>query len=325
MGTALKLSLALLLTFALGLALAGGVVQGQQQGGRMAVDCEGNTRAIERECRFGNGQQFTVAIHIVEPLPGGYSAFQAKLRWNPDVLTYRPTEHQNEEAVWPLCVISLRDDNSAGGGDPSVLFGCVPFTGQENQGSYPPSSYTGPVILFHFACRGTGTASLNLVPREGDRQFGTHFLDENNIMIDTARQNATVECGGARVARPEPEFGPRRAGFFTPVPAEATVAPPLGEEGPAGQDGGTNGEGEGPENQTPGTSAGTPERTPTARATPSPETTGTPTEVTAFGDGGEEGAEGFPAWGWVVIGLAAVGGLGGAGIVAWLLRRGGAA
>lgn len=306
MHTLLKTLLISVVGLALGLALASfGVTHAQQQGGEMAVDCEGNTRAIERDCQFGNGQQFTVAIHVAAAPSGGYPGVQAKLRWDNAVLNYRPTQNANGEAVWPQCTFPVRSNNAPN--QPSVVFGCVTFTGQ----AAAQSNYTGPVWLVNFTCSGSGTSPLALVPRVGDNQNGSHLLDEIGNPIDPELGGASVACGGPQQQRPDPEFGTRSAGFGTPAPPGEDIPPPNGG-GPGGQNG-PDGTGNGTEDETSEAPDAMPTEGTAVVASPTVETTGT---VVASG-GDEDDGDGFPVWAWIVIGVAIVGGLGGAGFVAW--------
>lgn len=312
MPTLLKISLASFVMLLFGLSLTAVATNAQQQGGQMAVDCEGNTEAVERDCQYGSGQQFTVAIHVTQAPSGGYTALQAKLRWNQGVLTYRAANRTNSEVVWPPCNIQARVDNSTASGSdagPSVLFACVPFTGIEDQGAIAPTSRTGAMLLFRFTCSGNGTSTLTLVPRVGDPQQGSQLLDKIGNAIDPALQNASVECGGAQRQRPQPQFGTRQAGAMTPVSPDAPIAPPNGD----GQNG-PDGTGNGSDNDTPEAPVETPDEGTAAAASPTAEATGTVTSST--GSTGDDGG-GFPLWAWIVIGVAVVGGVGGASYVGW--------
>ena len=278
----------LLFGFALGLALLLGTTAhvAAQEGGTMAVDCEGNSLAIETDCEFGDGQEFTVAIHITSAPAGGYTAFQMKLPWDGDVLDYVPTDGYNEEAVWPGCTFAARSDNWANLPDrpfeTSFLFACFPS-------SIVLSSYEGPILLFTFACIGQGSATLALVPREDDpQQEGSHFVDENSSPKDNdpSLEEASVTCGGPAVERPETEITIRPAGAGTPLPDESPVTP----GGPTA---------------TPGGPTTTPDGD---DGTPVPDDNG---------DDGDDDGGGLPVWGWVLIGLAIAVGAGGVGFVAW--------
>ncbi|MGB2694714.1 MAG: hypothetical protein WBD55_05935 [Dehalococcoidia bacterium] len=308
----LKISLASLAILLLGLALGAAATNAQQQGGQMVVDCEGNTRAVDRDCQYGSGQQFTVAIHVTQAPSGGYTALQTKLRWNQGVLTYHAASQANNEVVWPPCNIQARADNSTAGGTdagPSVLFACIPFTAIENQGAIAPTSFTGPVLLFRFTCSGNGTSTLTLVPRVGDPQLGSQLLDKIGNAIDPTLQSASVECGGAQQQRPPPQFGTRQAGAMTPVSPDATIAPPRSGNDPDGNNNGQNGTG------TPETPGLTPTEGTAIATNPTFEATGTVTSGT--GSTGDDGGGSFPIWAWIVIGVAVVGGVGGAGYAGW--------
>ncbi len=261
-----------------------------QRGGGMAVDCEGNTRALDRECSFGAGQEFTVSLHVTDASDQGFYGFQAKLRWAPDVVAYhgplKPdgTPDTDQEAVWQDCDVAARSDNSAlEPVEPTVLIACVPIPA-------PASGFddTGPVWLFPFACTGEGNSTLSLVAREGDPQDGSSFLDAATNVVDPDLQSAEVTCGGADVTRPAQEVTTRQATpIFDQTPAATTPGGPT---------------------ETPGGPTSTPGGpTPTAEATP---------------DGDDDDDDGgFPMWAWIVIGVGAVAGTGGAGYLAWRRMR----
>lgn len=284
---ALHLWRSLLVAVALGLALPlVGIApaSAQQLDGEMAVDCEGNSLELEAECQFGEGQEFTVAIQVVSPPEEGYAAFQVKLRWDAGILEYRPAERPALEAVWPECTVPVRNDSLTA--DPpgtTVLFGCVPFPVTD-----PPELFTdtGTVLLLTFVCAGQGTSDIVLVPREGGSLLATYFFLSTFVsgQIDPSLAAASVTCGGAEIARPEPEVTPG-AEALSP---EGTIVPP--------------------EEQVPAAEAAE-----TIRASPD---YGMPEGEGAGGDDGD----GVGAWLWVligVVGIAVVGGL----AVGWSRRR----
>jgi hypothetical protein len=264
----------------------------QTQGGAMAVDCEGATRAIETECAFGDGQEFTVAVQVTAAPDGGYWGFQTKLRWGSEVVDYLPTQDPQNEAVWSGCAVQARSDNTAGAPDVpldnSILYACVPFPLES-------STDEGPVLLFSFACTGAGPAELFLVPQAGDAQLGTHFLDSNVNAIDPTLEPATVTCGGPQVERPDPEFG---AGNVAAGPDETPAAPVA--TATAG----------GPTATTGGPTATTEE--PTAEVTPT-DTTGDE----------EDDDGGLPVWAWIAIGVGVVAAVGAGGYALWRRMRSG--
>ncbi|MEX1252853.1 MAG: hypothetical protein WEE64_00795 [Dehalococcoidia bacterium] len=271
-----------------------GSASAQSEGGAMTADCEGATVAIEDDCDFGGSQAFTVAIHVPEAPDGGYWGFQAKLRWNGDVIDYQPSAAPLDEAVWSDCSVPARTDNRASQAevDSSVLYGCVPFPLPEPTG--PGIDYTGAVYLFSFVCQAEGSSDLTLVPREDDVQLGSHFIDANLAPVDPSLTNASVTCGGADVDRPDPEI---IAGNVTPLPPEGTPQP----QGPTNTPGGPTATPGGP--------------TSTLAPTPPPQAEG-PTDDD---DGG------LPVWAWVVIGVGAVAGVGGGGFLLWRRMNSGGA
>lgn len=168
--------------------------------GQLSVDCAGTGSQVVANCQYGEQQAFTVAIHAVSAPAAGYPAFQAKLRWNPAVLDYRPSGEPDDEAVWPACSISVRFDNRPD--DASVLLGCSTFPAEA-------SNYEGALVQLQFGCVAAETSQVTLVPQAGDGQGGSHFivLDDNDdqIIIDPALLGATVTCGGAPVDTPVPD------------------------------------------------------------------------------------------------------------------------
>jgi hypothetical protein len=265
----------------------------------MAVDCEGNSADIDTECRFGDGQEFTVSIQVVtppdsdaSPPDGGYNFIQTKLAWESSVLSYRATADAAQEVVWDECDIPARSDNSANpdAPEPSVLFACVPLL--DDNGNPHVSTTTGPALLFAFTCTGQGESTLNLIPREGDVQQGTHFGDKATNPIDATLDDASVTCGGAAVERPAAEVTanpPPPIDGATPEPAAPTATP----GGPT---------------PTPGGPTVTP--APTAEPTPA-------------ADGEDDDDGGLALWVWIVIGVGAVAGAATIGGLAWLRMRGG--
>lgn len=283
------------LALAVGLAAAfssGGHVVAQE-GGDFSADCEGNSLQVDSDCDFGSGQEFTVAIHVVGGPADGYSSFQVKLRWDEAVLEYRPTDSPDDEVVWDHCSIPARSDNTAGLPDrplePSVLFGCFPFP-------LPESLFvdSGPILLFTFVCVGDGSSTLALVPRAGDQQQGSHFVDlfGNSTEPPPSLADASVTCGGAEKERPPAEIETNPPGDIDPdatplngedtTPVESDVTPVL--------------------TQTPGGPTATPALTPTRIASE---------------EDGDDDDGGLPAWAWVLIVLGIVAGVGGVGFAAW--------
>ena len=278
----------LLLGVAFGLALAlGGPGTVSAQEGEIVADCEGASVAIDSACEFGDGQEFTVAIQITSVPPGGFFGFQVKMRWDADVLDYRPTDDPNSEAVWAACDVPVRALEPQP--ETSILFGCVPLAVQA-------TGFVGPVLLFTFVCTGQGTGSLTLAPLADGEQEGSFFLDPNIQPVGPSVESASVTCGGPAVDRPAPEIQPRQEGAFTPGPGQ-TIAPP--------------------DEATPDGPTATPGR---AVATVgdvkfvTPEATGDPAAIRI---GEDDGGGGLPVWAWTLIGLAIAAGVGGGGFVAW--------
>ena len=281
----------LLLGVAFGLALAlGGPGTVRAQEGEMAADCEGNSLAVDTECEFGDGQEFTVSIHMTSAPDGGYLLFQTKLRWDGGVLDYLATSDPRQEVVWPSCDVPARSDNTTGEADAldaSVFFACVPFPQQT-------TNYVGPLLLFTFVCTGQGTASLVLVPAEGDRQGGSRLADENSQPIDPALAGASVTCGGPEQPRPDSEVA-----VNPPLPLDEVLDPP--DETTAGD---------------PTATTGRAVATPGDVTFVTPEITGDPA-LLRLGNGEDDDGGGLPVWAWTLIGLAIAAGVGGGGFVAW--------
>ena len=98
---------------------------GGSTSGAMAVDCDGDTPAVESECAYTLGSTFVVNIHVVEAPPQGYLGFQAKLQWDQGVVTYLPTADLADEALWADCDIPARSPEPPTG-EPPQLYGCFP-------------------------------------------------------------------------------------------------------------------------------------------------------------------------------------------------------
>jgi DNA-binding CsgD family transcriptional regulator len=154
----------------------------------MAADCDAALDGIQLSCQYGVGATFAIQVHVGGPPEGGYSAFQAKLRWTDGAVDYLPAVDLEDEALWPQCTIPARYHYAFL--EPSVLFGCAPF---------PPlpqaSTALGPVLQFAFGCAAHGQSSLELVPKEGDMQHGTHFIDSSGSEADPTLLSAQVTCG----------------------------------------------------------------------------------------------------------------------------------
>ena len=274
----------LIIGFAVGLGLAlGGAATAGAQEGQLAVDCEANTAQVEGECAFEEQQEFTVSIQALTVPAAGYVAVQAKLRWDNAIVDYRPTDKAGQEAVWPGCGIPARLDNRPE--DASVLFGCVSFPVAQ-------SSYTGPLLQFAFACVSAGTSQLTLVPREGDVQDGSHFIELDpegeQTLIDPILTGASVTCGGQAADQPTP------APTDQPPGTQPSGTQPPGTQPPGTQPSGT---------QPPGTATGSP--------TPTLPDTGQP------GDTGSDAGTGVNAVVWVLVALAVIAGGGGLGLLTW--------
>lgn len=183
--------------------------------GGLAVDCSAATPGIQTDCSYPTGATFRIEVHVTKPPAGGYFAHQVKLRWK-GAVQYLPSLTAADENLWPACTISGRADNwKTEPLAPSLLFACVPFP-LLIQGD----TATGAILRFQFQCQQDGMAPLTLVPRPGDVQLGTHFLDAMIHPIDPLLANATVSCG----ATPTPTATP-------PAPTEnatptSTTQPP---------------------------------------------------------------------------------------------------
>lgn len=255
--------------------------------GGLAVDCEGNTTQIETNCQFGSGQEFTVSVHVTETPDGEYGGVQVKLRWDPALLDYLPTGAPAAEVAWQDCALPLRRDNRPD--DPSVLFGCLEFTGMMDE-PLRFTTFTGPALVFHMRCVNDGTTELVLVPFEGDPQFGSHLASTIGFPLISSLDLATVTCGGAPVVRPAPEV---TVGVESIMPDE-TPAGTQDEDGDA--------------------------ETPAEDGSPPPD--GAATSIGEPQNGAAEDPDGgVPVWGWILIGLGGLGAAGAASAVVWLRLR----
>jgi hypothetical protein len=254
-----------------------------RQGGAMAIDCNDATPAIDRECQYGEGEQFTISIHITESPDPDYGAWQAKIRYDAAIVSYSPTPQSDAEKDWPSCTLPARSDNfrqedvGSESGDPSLLYGCVPFP-------LAPTNYTGKAAHFAFQCVGGGTSPLDLIAREGDNQLGTHMIDAESFIIDPDLTGASVTCSGQPSQATQP---PGNGGQTTPG-------------GPTATGGG-----------------------PTATGSPQAGVTGTPTDENGASTDDDDDDGGMPVWLWVVIGVVAVAAVGGLGYLGWRRMQGG--
>ena len=278
-------------TFGLALALGGPATVSAQEG-EMATDCEGNSLAVDTECAFGDGQEFTVAVQLTAALSAGYVGIQVRLRWDDGILDYRPTSDPGQEVVWPDCGVPARTDMREGEPDvdfdTAVLFACVAIP-------LEPSNYLGPVLLFTFVCIGQGTSPLVLVSLDEAGPLSSYVLDEGNITTETSLEAASVTCGGPAQPRPESEVA-----VSPPLPLDEIDEPP--------------------DEPTLGGPTATSDR---AVATPgdgtfvTPEITGDPATLRSGDDDDDDDGGGLPVWAWTLIGLAIAAGVGGGGFVAW--------
>lgn len=164
--------------------------------GAMAVDCNATMDGIQdgstqSNCSYNSGSNFE--IKVTNLLPGGapsttYSGFQLKLAWDDPILQFQAPADPGTLDIWPNCSIAALSDNQAlDPSEPSFAFTCV---------SFPPvnSTRTGDLAKFEFQCQGEGVTPLTLVPRPGDPQQGTHFIDPATNPVDPALANASVRC-----------------------------------------------------------------------------------------------------------------------------------
>ncbi|MGB2695795.1 MAG: flexitail domain-containing putative surface protein [Dehalococcoidia bacterium] len=224
--------LVLSLTAALALSAgAAAVVYGTSAGpppnGSVAVDCDAASASIQDTCQYPTGASFSVQVNVTAAPIGGYYGHQMKLAWNDPQLDYLPAGSPGSENSWGYCSIPIRQDNQTSGPpDPSMLFGCVPI---------PPlfvgDTTTGTILQFQFSCQQAGSTSLHLVPRAGDPQQGSHFLDGSGSAVDPMLIDASIECTVAPTPTPTPTLSP------TPTPSP-TATPDID----ADNDGCTNGQ-----------------------------------------------------------------------------------
>jgi hypothetical protein len=161
--------------------------------GSMTVDCDATSPStIDRNCVYGPGVAFPVAVIVTDPYIG-YAGYQVKLRWTDATLDYTPTANIDDENHWPVTCLAARFDNQPG--DPSMLYGCASFP-------ITTSSYFGQVVVVWMQCETPGTTGLDLVPRPGDAQNGTHLIDGAGNPFDPALIGAQVTCGEAGTGTP---------------------------------------------------------------------------------------------------------------------------
>jgi hypothetical protein len=168
--------------------------------GVLAVDCDAAAAGVQNLCFRNSVVPFHVQVHVVEPPSNGYFGIQMKVRWPDGSLGYLPADNPQEEKYWLGCYFTpSRILNEPA--DPSVVFDCVPFPLPSQ-----PIDWAGPVIQFQMECSdvlppapqgptsGMSEPNLLLVPREGDAQLGTHFLDDDLLPIDAELLGATIDC-----------------------------------------------------------------------------------------------------------------------------------
>jgi hypothetical protein len=169
--------------------------------GVLAVDCNASAAGVQTLCFRNSVVPFYVQIHVLEAPARGYFGLQTKVRWPDGSLGYLPADDPQEEKYWLGCYFSpSRIINQPA--DPSVVFGCVPFPLP-----WEPITWTGPVIQFQMECsdlppqeppgpttEGLSEPNLLLVPREGDAQLGTHFLDDKSSPLDPELRGTTIDC-----------------------------------------------------------------------------------------------------------------------------------
>lgn len=159
--------------------------------GAMAVDCDGRKLGIQTNCSYGLWDPFFLQVHVAQLPDGGYYGFQAKLQrsWSQSGLVLDAPRDPDEEALWPECNIPARLSAPPADETSSLVFGCAPFPSLT-----AGSSFTGAVLEFEFRCL-VGTSAIDLVPRQGDSQLGTHFLGDKGTEIDPQLIGAVVTCG----------------------------------------------------------------------------------------------------------------------------------
>lgn len=260
------------------LALAGTGSGSTPPNGNVAVDCNAATAGVQANCAYPVGATFSIQVNVGKVPAGGFYGYQMKVRWTTATLDYIPNEDLSLENLWSNCDFPARFNNEPGGppndptGSAAVVFGCA-------QGDNPrvPHNTAGPILMLQFQCvaGANGISSVTLVPRPGDLQAGSHFLDVDDNTIDPNVVAANVTCG-------------------TPPPATSTIT-----NTPANTATPTN---TGPPTNTPtdtptATITNTPTITPTSTDTgtptntplPLPTLTATPPKLPSPGDGDLDG------------------------------------
>ena len=174
--------------------------------GEMSVSCDASSPVVVAACQFDDQEEFAIEIHAPVSV-GGFTAFQAQLRWDGAVLDYRPSLDLFQEVIWPDCYLPERQDNRPG--DTSVRLGCFTPLGE--------SSYTGALLLLEFACIAPGTSQLTLV--SGNSFFTGLDSSGGLLIIDPTLTGATVTCK---------QTGPTSTATSSP-----TENPTAGSPGPA--------------------------------------------------------------------------------------------
>ncbi len=174
--------------------------------GSMSLDCDAQRLGVQAQCVYGQGQTFSIQVHVDYAPVGGYLGFQTRLRWIGTILEYLPSDSAADEALWSDCSFPTR--NKYAENDATLLFACLVFPA-------PASGFTqvGPVLQFEMRCSKPGDAPISFTPRTDEGTLGTFFMEEDGAAIDPLLAGAGVTCSSL----PEP----------TPtLPAEAPTAPP---------------------------------------------------------------------------------------------------
>lgn len=165
--------------------------------GRMSVDCDAETRGIQKDCAYQSWEPFAIQVHI-DPPSVGYSGLQTEIQWwsrQPVILI--GWGEQGVKPLWPQCVSTRGTDVTwAQSGMQLSRFNCE-AAGRSNQ------TYTGPVVEYYARCLSGTTEIALLAPDNKDQSKGTYLLASDVLKIEPALESATVTCGSP-VAPPTP-------------------------------------------------------------------------------------------------------------------------
>jgi hypothetical protein len=176
----------------------------------IAVDADPSKDGVQSSASVAVGSTFTFAV-VITDAPEPYGAYQANVRFDPDVVKYASGPVNHTLGTETLCGQNVDTDR--------LYEGCARQDGTQTN--------TGAVFEWTMTCVADGTSSLHLLSdAEVGTAVGTNFainVTDNNGVGDAVLHDASVTCGSGGpektlVATPEPETP------FTPPPGAQSTA-----------------------------------------------------------------------------------------------------